>query len=210
MSTSTILPHSANLEYRSEVCCKRFAENTGRKNYAKNRHLRTIAQLCWAISSQLRYRPTIGKKLVKPRYLLYVTSQYGELRPTNGWNRLVSFDAPQQILTGFASWLWYCTDVLNGGQPNFAQCLAVSWLYIHFGGSCPLMEFCQVQNSLLPSLALTYIGSVTARHSSSGVSQTLRRGTRNGISELSLLVIFNRGRHIYSEGGHHVGHRPTF
>ena len=36
-----------------------------------------------------------------------------------------------------------------------------------------------------PSLAFSYIGSVTARHSSSGVSQTLRRGTRNGITELS-------------------------
>jgi len=39
--------------------------------------------------------------------------------------------------------------------------------------------------TLLPSLAFAYIGSVTARHSSSGVSQTLRHGTRNGITELS-------------------------
>jgi len=34
---------------------------------------------------------------------------------------------------------------LNGGQPNFAQCLAVSWagtLYIHFLGLLPLTEFC--------------------------------------------------------------------
>jgi len=37
--------------------------------------------------------------------------------------------------------------------------------------------------TLCPSLAFSYIGSVTARHSSSGVSrQTLRRGTRNGIT----------------------------
>ena len=41
---------------------------------------------------------------------------------------------------------------LNGSQPNFARCnLADSWagtlLYI-FGGSCPLTEFCHVQNSL--------------------------------------------------------------
>jgi len=28
--------------------------------------------------------------------------------------------------------------------------------------------------------------------------------------ELSFLVIFNRVRHVYSEGGHHVSHRPTF
>ena len=33
----------------------RLAENTGRKIVAKNRHLGTIAQLCQAISSQLRH-----------------------------------------------------------------------------------------------------------------------------------------------------------
>jgi len=31
-------------------CCRRLAENTGRKKVAKNRHLGTIAQLCRAIS----------------------------------------------------------------------------------------------------------------------------------------------------------------
>jgi len=62
------------------------------------------------------------------------------------------------------------------------------WLvhYIHiFGGSCPLTEFCPVQNSLYvqvmrsPILAalLHFIRVV-------GVSQTLRRGTRNAIKEL--------------------------
>ena len=37
------------------MCCTRLAENTGRKKVAKNRHLRTIAQLCPVISSQLRH-----------------------------------------------------------------------------------------------------------------------------------------------------------
>ena len=53
---------SANLECRSERCCTRLAENTGRKKVAKNRHLGTIPQLCRAISSHVS---TIGKKLVK-------------------------------------------------------------------------------------------------------------------------------------------------
>ena len=44
------------------MCCTRLAGNTGRKNDAKNRHLRTIAQLSRAISSQLRHVSTIGKK----------------------------------------------------------------------------------------------------------------------------------------------------
>jgi len=46
----------------SEMCCTRLAEHTGRKNDAKNRHLGTIAQLCRAISSQLKHVSTIGKK----------------------------------------------------------------------------------------------------------------------------------------------------
>ena len=56
---STILLHMvwpcANLECRTEMCCTRLAGNTGGKSDAKNRHLCTIAQLCGAISSQLRH-----------------------------------------------------------------------------------------------------------------------------------------------------------
>jgi len=107
------------------------------------------------------------------------------------------FGAPQQISTGFASWLRYYTPMsLNGGQANFARCLAVSWA-IHLWGSCPLKEFCQVQNSFCvqvlhsPVLAALLHGTRVV-----GVSQTLRRGTRNGITELSLLVIFKRARHL--------------
>jgi len=76
---------SANLECRSEMCCTWLAENTGRKNDAKNRHLGTILQFYRAISSQLRHVSTIGKKLVKQQYLLHTWPQYGELRPTSGW-----------------------------------------------------------------------------------------------------------------------------
>jgi len=55
---------SANLECMSEACCMRLAENTGRKNDSKNRHLGIIAQLYWAISLQLRHVSTIGKNLL--------------------------------------------------------------------------------------------------------------------------------------------------
>jgi len=50
----------------------RLAENTGRKKVAKNRHLGATAQLCRAISSQLRHISTIGKKIVKQQYLLHM------------------------------------------------------------------------------------------------------------------------------------------
>ena len=72
--TSTHGVASANLECRSEMCCTRLAGNTEPKNDAKNRHLRTIAQLCRVISLQLRHVSTIGKKLVKQQYLLQMSS----------------------------------------------------------------------------------------------------------------------------------------
>jgi len=76
---------------------------------------------------------------------------------------------------------------LNGGQPNFARCLAVPWTdTIHiFWGSCPRTEFCHVHNSLCvqvlrsPILAALLHGTRAV-----GVSDILRRRTRNGITEL--------------------------
>ena len=50
-----------------------------RQKIAKSRHLSTIAQLCRAISSQLRHVSTIGKQHVKQPYLLSMSPQYGEL-----------------------------------------------------------------------------------------------------------------------------------
>jgi len=71
---SAILPHMvclrANLRCRSETCCTGLAGNAGPKKVTKNRHLGTIAQLCRAISSQLRQESTIGKMFVKQQYLL--------------------------------------------------------------------------------------------------------------------------------------------
>ena len=86
---------------RCETCYTRLAENTGRKMSPKIRHLRTIAKLCRAISSQLRHASTIGKKLVKPQYLPHTSPQYGELRPTRGWDRFVSLGHPYLILSYF-------------------------------------------------------------------------------------------------------------
>jgi len=65
---------SENLRCRSETCCTRLAGNTGCKNDAKNHHLGRSAQLCRALSSQLRHVLTIRKKLVKQQYLLHMSS----------------------------------------------------------------------------------------------------------------------------------------
>ena len=60
------------------------AGNAGPKKMLKIRHLVTIAQLCRAISSQLRHVSTIEKQFVKQQCLLHMSAQYGELRLTSG------------------------------------------------------------------------------------------------------------------------------
>ena len=78
----------------------------------KNRHLRTIAQLCRAISSQLRHMSTIGQKFVKQQYLPtcpYNMVNFGPLAA-----EIISLVwGTQQISTGFASWQRYCTAKLR-------------------------------------------------------------------------------------------------
>ena len=95
--------HAARCKYRAQ----------------KNRHLGTIAQICRAISSQLRHAWTIGKNLLssnisstRPDNMV----NFGLLTAENGWE----FGAPLQISTGFASWQHYCTHSSTGRQPNFA------------------------------------------------------------------------------------------
>jgi len=85
---------SANLGCRSETCCTRLAGNAGRKKSPKNRHLGTIVQLCRAISWQLRYVSTIGKRLLSINIYSRCPPQYGELRPTSGWDRSGSLGPP--------------------------------------------------------------------------------------------------------------------
>ena len=92
--------------------------------YAKNRQKFAICapsdKFVGYISSQLRHVATIGKKLVKQQYLLHMFSEYGELRPTSGWEWIVSLGHP--------SWLqlvWRLGGVTaphssSGRQPNFA------------------------------------------------------------------------------------------
>jgi len=62
-STHGVAGLSTNLGCRSETCRTRLAENTERKKSPKIRHLGTIAQLCRAISLQLKHVSTIRKKL---------------------------------------------------------------------------------------------------------------------------------------------------
>jgi len=61
----------------------------------------------------------------------------------------------------------------------------VHYMYI-FGGFCPLTEFWHVQNSLcVQVLRSRILAALLHGTPAAGLSQTLWRGTRNGIAELS-------------------------
>ena len=108
---------SANLECMSEMCCTRLAENLNNIQDGKIRHLRTIAQIFRAMSSQLRYVSTIGKKLVNQQHILHMSTQYGELRTTDGCDRLPSFWHPckfQRVLCSLATLCFFSGSNLRG------------------------------------------------------------------------------------------------
>jgi len=105
------------------MCCARLAENTGRKNDAKNRHLRTIAQFCRAISSQLRHMSTIGKN-VKQQFLLHMSHNmvnFGPLATEIGpvvWGTPANFNGFRvlaallygTVVVGVSQSLWRWTE----------------------------------------------------------------------------------------------------
>jgi len=154
------------------MCCTLLTRNTGRKNDAKNCHLGIIAQLCRAVSSQLRHVSTIGKKNL-------LNSNISSTCPHN----MANFGP---LMAEIGSGVWVISVNFNGfhflplllqrrRSPEANQTLHDVWpspglvQYIYlFGGSCPDRISPGAKFTLCPSLAFSYIGSITARHFSSG------------------------------------------
>jgi len=110
--------------------------------------------------------------------------------------------------TAIAFWLRYCSDVARRKPTKLCTMSGrlLGWYTIYtFSGAVALTEFCPVQKSLYvqvlrsPILAALLHGTPAA-----GVSQTLQRRTRNGITELSQTVppIFGRAAITLSIGPH--------
>ena len=121
------------------MCCTRLAGNTGgRKNDAKNRHLRTIAQLCRAISSQLRHISTIGKKLVKQQYLPHIYPynmvNFGPLAAeivSLVWSTPANFNGFRVL----AALLHSQTAALNRGRQLYSAGRPSRWALVHISSS---------------------------------------------------------------------------
>jgi len=143
------------------------------------------------------YRQSV-KKLVKQQYILHISPEYGELRPNKAWDQFGSLGQPSKFQrvsrVGFVT----AAMSLTGGQPNFAQCLAVSWagtLYIHFWGLLPLTEFCLEQNSLYIQVLRSPILAALL-HGTPAAAVAKLCGVWQGMK----LRNFRRGRHLYSAG----------
>jgi len=87
---------------------------------------------------------------------------------------VVSTVLAMQISTGFASWLHYCTSVAQWRSTKLCTMFGgfLGWcniIYTHFWGLLPPNGILPAAKfTLRPSLVYSYIGSVTAWHSSSG------------------------------------------
>jgi len=95
--------HVWNLLYAARWKCRT-------QKWRKIRHLRTIAQLCRAISSQLRHISTIGKKLLSSNISSrcpYNMVNFGPLAAEIRWRVW----GTHYISTCIASWQRYCTAV---------------------------------------------------------------------------------------------------
>jgi len=193
-------------ECRSEMCCTRLAGNTGRNNDAKNRHLRTIAQLCRAMSSQLRHRAyRQSEKMlnsnISSRYP-HNMANFGPLTAEIGsgvWGTPANFN-------GFESWLRYCSDVAQRRPTKlctiFGRLLGWCTIRTFSGALASWRNFatCKIYfaSNFLRSPVLPALLHGTP---AAGFSQTSRNGTNNGITELS---------HLYSAGRPSRWALPTF
>jgi len=123
------------------------------------------------------------KKLIKEQYIRHVSSQYGELRPINGWDRCGSLGHLDKFQRVSRLGVVTAPTSLNGSQSNFEWCLAVFWvgtLYIGFslGGLLPANGISPgAKFTSRPSLVFSYISPILAAllHGTRavGVSQTL-------------------------------------
>jgi len=189
------------------MCCTRLAVNRGCKNYAKNRHLRTIAQLLSGCIFATKACIDNQKKLVEQQYLLHMSSQYGELRHA----------IPSEICWGvwgtpanFNRFRILASLLHRRRSTEVNHALHDVWPFpglVHctfWGGSCPLTEFWQLQNSLPQVLRSPILAAILHGTRAVSVSQSLWHGTRSGITELSQRAppIFGRAAITLGIGPH--------
>jgi len=97
------------------ACWKCRTQNVA-KSWTSANHRATLSGYIFATKACIDNR----KKVVKQQYLLHMSPQYGELRPTSGWDRSGSLGHPSKF-----QWVSRLGSVTArqssiGHQPNFA------------------------------------------------------------------------------------------
>ena len=166
----------------------------------KKIHLHTIAQLCRAISSQFRYVSTIRKKLVKQQYLLQTSPQYGELRLTNGWDRLEGLGHSSKFQRlSCLGYVTAATSLPEANQTLHDVCPSpelLHYVYIFSGAFAPWRNFsrCKLHFASKFCILLYWQHYCTALDQWTSAKLCGVHGTRNRITE------FRRRRHLCSAG----------
>ena len=73
------------------AACRKHRTQRSRQKSLSGHHRTTLSGYIFATK---RHVSTIGKKLVKQQCAVHMSPQYGELRPTSGWDRLTSLGYP--------------------------------------------------------------------------------------------------------------------
>ena len=187
--------HAAHWKYRTQKS-------------PKIRHLGTIAQYCRAVSSQLSHASTIGKKLVKQQYLLHMSAQYVNFGPLTAEISLPVWGT-QQISTGFASCLRYCSDVAHRRPTKlctmFGRLMGWYTVYTFSGALAAWHNFarCQIHFTSKSCVRRHWKRYCTALH------QRASAKLRASYKEWNYGT-FADGVTYIQQGGHHVGHRPRY
>ena len=168
----------------------------------------TIAQIYRAISLQLRHVSTIVKKILNSSISYRRPHNMANVGPLTAEIGLPVWGTPANFnrFCGFALLLQRrrSTEANQTSHDLWSSPGLVH--YIHFWRLLPPVGIlARAKFTLCPSLAYSYIGSVTTWHVSSG-------------PQLNFAVWYKEWNYsTFAEGatyirlsGHHVGHRPTF
>jgi len=99
--------HAARWKYRTQKWCKKSPSV---------HHRTTLPGWIFATKACINNR----KKLVKQQYLLHTSAQFGEPRPTSGWDRFVSLGHPCKFQWLSLLGIVTARHSTTGRQPNFA------------------------------------------------------------------------------------------
>ena len=98
------------------MCCAPLAGNAGPRKSPSGHHRSTLSGYIFVTKACIDNR----KKTVKQRYILHMFPQYGDLWPTNGWDRFTSFGNPSKFQPVLRLDSVTARHSSSGRQPNFA------------------------------------------------------------------------------------------